>query len=306
MSPNALELKDVRKRYGKRLALDGLNLGVPAGSVCGLVGSNGAGKTTAMAVTVALVRHEGGTVNVLGDGPFDATKHAGRVSLMPQDSLMPPYARVAEILSFYAALQGIPHRLVHEEVTRVIGLVHLSDRAGSQIRTLSHGMRRRVAIAQCLLGEPDLVLMDEPTSGLDPREVQNLREVLQKRKPGQTVVISSHILSELERMCDCVAFIDKGKTTLQDSMDAVTGRSSVLNYLLTPGAIPLDRLRQLLPRVIFESAENGGTLVCRYQPADYRPEEVNKHVLESLLQVDIGVIEVRLGSGLEKAYLQTS
>lgn len=306
MTANALEMIDVRKRYGTRVALDGLNLAVPAGAVFGLVGSNGAGKTTAMAVTVGIVRHQRGTVNVLGAGPFDVSKHAGRVSLMPQDSIMPPYSKVSEILAFYALLQGIPHSRVRSEVCRVVDLVHLADRAGSEIRTLSHGMRRRVAVAQCLLGEPDLVLMDEPTSGLDPREAQNLREILRKRRPGQTVVISSHILSELERMCDRVAFIDKGRTLLQDSMDAVTGRSSVLNYRIVPGSLPLDEIRQRLPGIVVEIADNGAVLICRHQPSQYRTEEINRQVLELLLRSGIGVIEVRSGGGLEKAYLQTS
>jgi ABC-2 type transport system ATP-binding protein len=303
MAAFALELKDVRKCYGRRVALDGLNLAVPVGSVCGLVGSNGAGKTTAMAVTMSLVMHQGGTVNVLGDGPFDATKHAGRVSFMPQDSLMPPYAKIVEILSFYASLQGIPHRHVRNEVDRVIELVHLSDRATSRVHTLSHGMRRRVAIAQSLLGAPDLILMDEPTSGLDPGETQHLREVMRNKQSGATIVISSHILSELERMCDCIAFIEKGKTVLQDSMDAVTCRSSMLHYRLKPGTLPLDELRRLLPGVIFESADNGVSLICHYQPAAYQVENVNRQILKTLLTADIGIIEIHTGSGLEKANL---
>jgi ABC-2 type transport system ATP-binding protein len=303
MTSPALQLSGLRKRYGTQLALDGLDLRVPRGSVFGLVGSNGAGKTTAMAVTLGLVRPDAGSVDILGEGPFDAARHAGRVALMPQDSLMPPYTRVAEALVFYAALQGLPAAEARRQAARTLDLVHLGDRAGSAVRTLSHGMRRRVAIAQCLLGEPELILMDEPTSGLDPREVLNLRDLLQNRKPGQTVVISSHILDEVERVCDHVAFIEKGRTVRQDSMDAVTGRRQVLNYALKPGPLPLDALRAGLPGVLFETTKNGSSLVCRFLDREYTPEEINGVVLKALLEAGAAVIEVRLGSGLEKAYL---
>lgn len=303
MSGNALELRGIRKRYGRRVALDGLDLAVPRGSVFGLVGSNGAGKTTALAVAVGLVRADAGSVDILGEGPFDAARHAGRVALMPQDSLMPPYTRVAEALAFYAALQRLPAAESRRQADRALDLVHLADRADSAIRTLSHGMRRRVAIAQCFLGDPELVLLDEPTSGLDPREVLNLREVLQRRKPGQTVLVSSHVLDEIERMCDRVAFIENGRTIRQDAMDAVTGRRHELRYRLKPGPLPLAALRAALPAALFEAADDGSLLRCRYLDREQTPEDVNQAVLKILLDAGAGVIEIRLGSGLEQAYL---
>jgi ABC-2 type transport system ATP-binding protein len=303
MPTAALELCGVRKRYGKRVALDGLDLQVPRGSVCGLVGSNGAGKTTAIAIAAGLVRPDAGDVSLFGEGPFDAGLHAGRVALMPQDSLMPPHARVAELLVFYASLQGIAAAEARRQTDRVLELVRLSDRARSPIRSLSHGMRRRVAIAQCFLGAPDLVLLDEPTSGLDPREVLNTREVLLHRRDGQTVLISSHVLNELERVCDHVAFVEKGKTLGQDAMDAVTGRRHTLAYRLRPGPIPLDALAAALPDAIFETAEGGASLVCRCKGSDRTTEEVNRLVLQTLIHAGVGIREVRLGSGLEEAYL---
>jgi ABC-2 type transport system ATP-binding protein len=303
MTAAALEMRGVRKRYRKRIALDGLDLQVPRGSVCGLVGSNGAGKTTAIAIAAGLVRPDAGAVSLFGEGPFDAGLHAGRVALMPQDSLMPPHARVAEMLVFYASLQGIPAAEAHRQTDRVLELVRLSDRARSPIRSLSHGMRRRVAIAQCFLGVPDLVLLDEPTSGLDPREVMNMREVLLHRRDGQTVLVSSHVLNELEQMCDHVAFVEKGRNTGQDAMDAVTGRRHILTYRLRPGPIPLDALAAALPDAIIEATEGGASLVCRYKGSERTTEEVNRLVLQTLIHAGAGIREVRLGSGLEKAYL---
>ncbi len=186
----ALVFNDVVKRFGRRRALDSFNMRVPRGMTCGLVGSNAAGKTTSIAVATGMLSYNSGSVELLGDGHFDPAKHAGRVSMMPQDSELPLYARVRDILAFYARLQGMTGSGITKEVDRVIEWVHLSDRADAQVNTLSHGMRRRIVVAQAFLGAPELILLDEPMSGLDPREVINIRKLLQRRSDEQTVIIS--------------------------------------------------------------------------------------------------------------------
>ena len=171
----SLVCQGVVKRYGRTCALDGMDLVVPKGSIFGLVGSNGAGKTTLMSVAAGLVRPCDGLVNVLGDGPFNPERHRGRLSLLPQDSHLPFYARISDLLSYYARLQGLTGSAVETAVKDVLEQVHLGDRARAKIRALSHGMLRRVAVAQALLGNPELIFLDEPMSGLDPAEVLNLR-----------------------------------------------------------------------------------------------------------------------------------
>ena len=303
MSDMALKLTGVVKRFGRRTALDGLTLSVPTGSAFGLVGSNGAGKTTSMSVTMGVIPHDGGQVDLLGGGPFDVAVHAGRVSLMPQDAGLPLHARVGDLLAFYALLQGVPHTRVVERVDEVLDWVHLRDRAGAKVRTLSHGMRRRVVIAQAFLGSPDLALLDEPLSGLDPREVVSMRELLKRRRPGQTVIVSSHNLHEIERICDHVAFIEDGKVVKQDRMDALTGRSHSVHLHITPGAVPLDALRDALPDAAFELRADGRLLICRYPETRSGVEDVNRHILPVLLQANIGITEIRRGAELESAYL---
>ena len=160
----ALVVDAVCKRYGARVALDRLSFEVPAGGITGLVGANGAGKTTCFGVVAGLLKPDAGHVDVLGRGAFQAQRHAGLLGLLPQDAELAPHARVVDLLVYFARLQGSSRGLAAREAARVLELLSLADRARSRVRELSHGMRRRVAVAQALLGKPQLVLLDEPTS----------------------------------------------------------------------------------------------------------------------------------------------
>jgi ABC-2 type transport system ATP-binding protein len=302
----ALNMSGVVKRFGRRTALDGLSLTVPAGSAFGLVGSNGAGKTTAMSVVAGIMQSNEGSIDLLDEGPFDARVHSGRVSLMPQDAELPLHARICDLMGFYARLQGIPGREIAERVEEVLRWVHLSDRARSKIRALSHGMRRRLVIAQAFLGSPELALLDEPLSGLDPKEVVSMRELLKRRPRRQTLIISSHNLHEIERICDHVAFIEEGRVVHQGLTDAVTGRSHAMHYRLVSDPLPLDALADALPDADFEWRQNDSTLVCNYPHTTHNAEQVNARVLRVLIDQGIGVSEVRRGDELEAAYLNHS
>ena len=301
---NAVELSGLVKKYGRRTALAGLDLAVPAGTVCGLVGSNGAGKTTTLGITAGLTRPDAGTVNLLGEGPFDPVRHAGRVSMLPQDTQIPHLSRVRDLLVFYATLQGIPAGAAESNADDVLARVHLTDRAESVVRTLSHGMRRRVLIAQALMGDPELVLLDEPLGGLDPREVVNIRNILLACRGRQTIVISSHNLHEVELICDHIAFIEQGRTVRQDSMSAVTSRQEVLTYRLEGGVLPMRPLAERFPDAEFSVEENGARLICRYDGRTTSTAEVNGGVLRQLLEAGVGILEVTQGSALERAYLE--
>lgn len=303
MAETALRMTGVVKRYGRRTALDGLDLAVPRGSAFGLVGSNGAGKTTCLSVAAGILGSDGGAIDLLGCGAFDAATHSGRVSLMPQDAELPLHARVIDLLVFYAQLQGLARGAIDVHIGEVLDWVHLRDRARSKVRTLSHGMRRRLVIAQAFLGSPELALLDEPLSGLDPKEVASMRELLLRRGGHRTVVISSHNLHEIERICDQVAFIEEGRLVYQGPVDAVTGRSHTVHYRIAPGDVPLARLEDALPDAHFDLLEQGRLLVCRYPESRAGTEEVNRRVLGVLIDAGIGIHEVRRGGELETAYL---
>ena len=303
----ALEMTGVEKSYGRRRALDGLHLAVPAGSIYGLVGSNGAGKTTTMALAAGFIRPDAGEIRLFGGGPFDSARHAGRLSVLPQDSELPRDARPLELLRFYAALQGLDARAAAAAAADLLERVHLSDRAKSPVRTLSHGMRKRIMIAQCFLGTPELVLLDEPLSGLDPREAARIRELILAHRGRQTLVISSHNLHEIELLCDRVAFIEKGRTVREDTLEAITGRAEVLIYQLEDGAaVPLEALAGTVVGATFEHDAAAHRLVCRYNTGRSGAAAINRQVLPRLFEAGIGVLAVQQGERLESEYLRQS
>lgn len=298
---NALEFRGVTKSYGRQPALAGLDLQVPCGSIFGLVGSNGAGKTTAMAVALGLLSANSGAINLLGDGPFRPDRHAGRVSLLPQDSRFPPHARVEELLWFYGRLQGRTPAECRHDCDALLDWVHLTDRRRSPVRTLSHGMNRRLAIAQAFLGTPELVLLDEPLNGLDPREAARVRDLIRERRGRQAIVVSSHNLSDIEALCDHVAFIEKGRLVRQDTLDQITRRNYRLTYRLGSGTVPVAKLAAALPEVVWEQKDCDLTATF---PATYTPEQLNAVVLRVLLEEGVGILEIQRGTGLEREYLR--
>lgn len=301
---HALEIAGLRKAYGKRHALDGFDLTVGRGSILGLVGANGAGKTTMMSVCCGLLRPDGGTVNLLGDGAFAPERHAGRVSILPQDSRLPLHARVADLLHFYGRLQGMNEQALEPQIRQLLHWVNLSDRAASPVRSLSHGMMRRLTVAQAFLGEPELIFLDEPMSGLDPREVTRLRDVLRQCRGRQTLVISSHVLTELETLCDTIAFIDKGRLIRQDTLAAIVRHHHRITYRIKPGPVPLAELQAATPGAEWR-LENGGADLSVFFDGSTRQDTtaINARVLGILLAANAGIEEVRRGSDLESEFL---
>ena len=298
----ALSTRDLVKRYGRRLALDGFTLAVPRGAMMGLVGANGAGKTTWMMAVAGFLRLASGTIDLLGRGPFDATVHSGRFSILPQDSDLPLEARPGELLYRYARMQGLTSEEARRSAGEMLAAVNLSDRARSPVRSLSHGMRMRVRLAQCFLGSPEVVLLDEPLNGLDPVEADRIRRFLRARRGRQTIVISSHNLHDVETLCTHVAFVEKGRMARMSALETITRATSVVTYVLS--AEPADRaaLETAVPGATFAWTEATRSLACMLDGSSGGVAAVNRRLLPALLaQTD--VISVSAGLSLEQAYL---
>ena len=302
---NAIVTTDLVKRYGARRALDGLTLSVPRFAVLGLVGPNGAGKTTWMMSVAGFLHLSSGTVNLLGSGPFDADVHRGRITILPQDSELPLESHPLELLVHYGLLQGLNQQEATRSAQAMLTEVHLGDRLNAPIRSLSHGMRKRVMIAQCFIGFPEVVLLDEPLSGLDPREVAHMRAFLTRRRGRQTIVISSHNLHDIEVMCDHIAFVEKGRTIRFATLEEVIGTDSSLVYGLTSEPGNLDALSAAVPGASFTFQKDTSELVCRYDPRQVTAEAINAKLLPVLL-AQCGVRTVAQGSNLETEYLRTT
>ena len=300
----ALELRGVRKRYGKTVALDGLDLRVERGTMLGLVGPNGAGKTTTFGVISGALQPDEGRVDVLGSGPFDPRSQAGALGLLPQDCALNPHSSARQLLTFFGRLQGLGRAEARKDADRLLEAMHLAERAGARVGQLSHGMKRRLAVAQALVGDPQLVLLDEPTGGLDPHLVVDMRELLRAEKRKRTMIVSSHILSDLEQTCDRIAFLEKGRCIREDAIDAM--RAATRRVRLRFARSPSDEAREAIERILGPRLrELRGSQATYALEADEPMTETAPRLLAELTAAGVPVLEVGAGGTLEEAYLET-
>ena len=298
----AVVTRNLVKRRGRHRALDGFSLSVPRGSVMGMVGANGAGKTTWMMTVAGYLRPDAGEIDLLGGGPFDAARHGGHLAILPQDSELPLEDTPEGALYRFGRLQGLSAMQARRSVREALEAVNLTDRARSRIRTLSHGMRKRAMVAQCFVGRPEVVLLDEPLNGLDPVEADRLRRFILSQRGRQTIVISSHNLEDIERLCTHVAFIDKGRVTRMDSIASITHATDRIAFTLTHEPGDIAALSAAVPGTSFEWRAAERLLICTFDGERGDVASVNRRLLPVLLsQTD--VLAVASGLSLEEAYL---
>jgi ABC-type multidrug transport system ATPase subunit len=201
--------RNLSKSYGSKLALNNVNFEIQKGAPVALVGPNGAGKTTLFSLLCGYIAPSMGELEILGHKPGSAALF-NKVSALPQDAQLDPRFNIDKQLSFYAKLQGMSTKQSQIEALRVLDLVGLSEVAKNRAGDLSHGMRKRVTIAQALIGSPQIVMLDEATAGLDPIHAREVRELVSELSSQATFILSSHDLTELERLCSQVLHLDKG------------------------------------------------------------------------------------------------
>jgi ABC-2 type transport system ATP-binding protein len=225
----AIDIKHVSKVFPRTKACDDITLQIPRGGIYGLLGPNGAGKTTLFSVIAGFLRATSGHVEVLGIDTHRISELRGRLTILPQDAQFAANVPVIEQIIFYGQLNGRTRAEAEKDAAEALGLVGLADAAKSSANTLSHGMYKRVGIAQAFLGEPEVILLDEPTAGLDPASAQSIRELIHKlHKDGVTLVVSSHNLAEIQTMCEAVAILDKGKLVTWSKVKDLTQADTVI------------------------------------------------------------------------------
>ncbi len=214
----AIHLSGLTKHYGSTVALAGLNMTVPRGEVFGFLGPNGAGKTTAVRLMLGLARASSGEGMVLGF-PLGSLEARRRIGYLPELFRYQGWLRAGEVLRLHCELAGIERGSRRSEIQSALELVGLDGRSEDHVDTLSKGMQQRLGLAVALLGKPDLVLLDEPTSALDPVGRHDVREVLRAlKRRGVAVFLNSHLLSEVEQICDRVAVVDHGRVVAEGSL----------------------------------------------------------------------------------------
>jgi ABC-type multidrug transport system ATPase subunit len=300
----AVRLTKVTRRFGSKTAVDEVSLKIPMGSVYGLIGPNGAGKTTTFSMLAGYLKPTEGVVEVLGYAPGQVDELRARLGVLPQDAVLPPNDKVGEFLVHMARLQDIPSDKAEDAARTVLAEVDGKDWWGQRCGSLSHGMAKRVALAQALLGEPEVILLDEPTAGLDPRVAYDVRQLIKGRKGRATIIISSHNLQELEEICDAAAILDRGRVVASGSMNELTASSEEVHVTLArgtkaTGAAWVQQLRDLkmVKRVeIDEELE----LVVYFERKETDAETVISHVLWILLNAQVRISGVTKGRGLEQ------
>lgn len=305
MIGSAIVTRDLVKRRGKCRALDGLTLSVPRGSVLGLVGENGAGKTTWMMTVAGFLSLDSGEIDLLGCGPFDASLHAGRIAILPQDSELPLEMSPFEALYRFGRLQGLSAASARRSAKEALEAVNLTERAKAPVRTLSHGMRKRAMVAQCFVGNPEVVLLDEPLNGLDPVEANRMRRFILSQRGRRTVVVSSHNLEDVERLCTHVAVIGKGRLVKMDTLSSLTHGTDRIEYALSSKPSDLTALKASISGVSFDWCEDGRVLICTLDSFTGGIATANRILLPALLaQTD--VISATPGQSLEDAFMISS
>ena len=234
------------KRFGKIEALKGVSLTVERGEIFGLLGQNGAGKTTLIKILLGVIRKTEGQAQLL-DHPAGTASVRRRVGYLPEDHRFPDYHTGASLLDFYGALLEVPRSVRRKRIPEILDLVGLRGRMHYKIRTYSKGMKQRLGVAQALLHEPDVIFLDEPTDGVDPFGRREIRDLMQALKgDGKTIFLNSHLLSEVEQICDRVAILAKGELVREGDIATLTKQQGFFLIGLAAGeVVPLEEVAGL-------------------------------------------------------------
>jgi ABC-2 type transport system ATP-binding protein len=223
----AVKTVELTKRFGHTVALAGLSMTVPRGEVFGFLGPNGAGKTTAVKLLLGLLKPTSGQGSLLGR-PIGDLRTRRRIGYLPELFRYQAWLSAAEVLALHCELAPLPRSSWKDEIRSALETVGLTDRANDRVGTFSKGMQQRLGLGAALLGEPELVFLDEPTSALDPVGRHDVREIIRGlASRGSAVFLNSHLLSEVEQVCDRVAVVDHGRVIASGTMDELLGGTAV-------------------------------------------------------------------------------
>jgi ABC-type multidrug transport system ATPase subunit len=309
---SAVRARRLTKRFGATLAVDDLTFEVGAGSVFGLIGPNGAGKSTTFSMLAGYLQPTYGSVEILGWAPTAVDALRSRVGVLPQDAVLPTTDRVGEFLVHMARLQGTSKSQARESAERALDDVSGRDWWNERCGHLSHGMAKRVVLAQAFLGNPDVLLLDEPTAGLDPRVAWEVRQSILAKKGRSTIIVSSHNLNELEEVCDAAAIIDRGRLVATGSMAELTATHEEIRVKVAsagPNEAPIGPSRLAALRALgdvktVDLDEDGLEIVVRFDRGRTDAETVIARVLRLLLDQQVRISGVTKGRGLEKRVME--
>jgi len=309
-----IKVEGLTKRYARTVAVDNISFEVEKGQIVGFLGPNGAGKTTTMRVLTCFLPPTNGSAAVAG---YDVLEHPievkKRIGYLPESPPVYPEMGVAEYLAFAGKLKGISSADIRKRVDEVLEKCAIGDVRGKLIGKLSKGYRQRVGLAQAIIHNPDVLVLDEPTSGLDPKQIIEIRELLKSLAGNHTIILSTHILSEVEHSCERVIIISQGKLVAIDSVANLTNRlrgsESVALEVETAGGNPnpsdvQQRLEQVagVSRVVMKDSKNGR---LTFEVESLQGRQIRPDLARNVVNAGWNLSELRpVGLSLEEVFLQ--
>lgn len=303
-----IEVSHLTKKYGGHTAVDDLSFSIEKGVVYGLLGPNGAGKSTTMNIITGCLGATDGSVSVDGhsivDEPMEAKK---RIGYLPEQPPLYMDMTPKEYLRFVAHAKGIPHREWNEQLHMVMEKTRIVDMQDRLIRNLSKGYRQRVGIAQALLGNPEVIILDEPTVGLDPAQIIEIRELIRELGREHTLVLSSHILSEVQAVCDHIMIISRGKLVASDTPDNLTalfaGTISIQMEVLGDRKAVEKLLRGIENVEITFCQQEGECVRCDLKQNGEK--DVREQIFRTFAKAELPILEMkRVRASLEDVFLE--
>ena len=289
-----IEVKDLTRYYGPKRAISNVTFSVKKGEILGLLGPNAAGKTTTMRILTCYMPPTGGTATVGGYDIFEQSMDVRRITgYLPENPPLYVDLVVEDYLKFVAKIKGVDSSRIDKEVDSVIEKASIGDVKSWVIAKLSKGYKQRVGLAQSLLNNPEVVILDEPTIGLDPKQIIEIRELIKNLQGDHTVILSSHILPEVEQTCERVVIISNGKVVAEDTPDNLTARmkgtdrvqlevegdakiaESALKSFKEVTSVKIDRQKDNILKIVVESNR-----------------DLRKEFAKTLIEKNLGLIEL--------------
>jgi ABC-2 type transport system ATP-binding protein len=311
MAEIAVSVQNLTKDFPRVRALDNVSFDVPRGALYGLLGPNGAGKTTLFSIAANFLFPSAGEIEVLGVNVRQISQLRGRYSMLPQDALFQANVPVIEQMITFCQLHGQNRKEAEEAADKALALVGLTDARKRAARTLSHGMTKRMALAQAFLGDPEVVFLDEPTSGLDPQNAANVRQLIRQMAGSRTVLISSHNLHEIQELCSHCAILDVGHLVSAGTMKELLGSDYLVRISFSKPHTPalLTALRGLANvREVDTPGPDQLELTLEVARSDgakgQERDAVMRSVLQTLLTMDFVPRSLNPGAHLEQKFLE--
>lgn len=244
-----IEVQSLSRRYGRTVAVDDVSFHIGSNEIVGLLGHNGAGKTTIMRMLSGYLEPSHGTISIGGKGMADNAQTIQReLGYLPESLPVYQDMMVADYLDYAATLKGIASAQRYQAVRQAIAATDLNKRALDPVATLSRGLKQRVGVAQAILGRPQVLILDEPTNGLDPQQTNHMRRLIQRLAQRATVILSTHIMQEVDAICDRVLMLRHGKLVLDTRLDTLHQSRTLLLHTDNPTG-PLDTYLRRMPQV---------------------------------------------------------